>query len=1126
MLELLADLLPQLTGGGDAAVRAAELLRGGSPGAEAARLDAHHALLRQHFVGIEKALADLPAGALDRLGGYFQIDQPVPLDTGPDTPTDALALRLLRDLAPWRRAARRLAVALARLVEDAPRLKARHRLPLGRGFEDVLDRRLWYRFALLPGRRRLLTFLHRHRQLLLEEPGETIEQIERDLGRALRGEERAWLEVERRVATLRFVRGHKTEDGHIRWYVRRDARHGFVLDRLGVHGHWAVCGPVDAAILARVGTAVEREPGSGTRDGWCVVNLAEPGDCDAVGSSGGLGASYRLPSSLLGETDSLELRRQIRRLVEQGSGPATPLRSPEGAEYGSPGQRPGTNPAMPPFQGSGEGGEGSSLFPRALPWAILSRPFGAPEVPGFAMVADDAGCCLRARNGDEGGGALRVAWDANDDGLLDFLDRLLRVADLAVPVEHASHRHRGEPVLAWVRATLRAHESSRDRGARVRIVYVPSAIPHELGGVPEIGAAFLRDRLERTGARVDVVQMPRAEFESRLVELLGADVVGIGVYVHNRDDVAELVRRLRAAGFAGRIVLGGPETRTIEAVQESISGWDAIIRGEGEEVLPRVLDYLRALDRGEFQTALDLAGSLRGVVLRYGDAVLHCDTAYRNRAEAIVCPLPFDWGRGAVRRRVKMNFTRGCPYWCSFCPNHQGRRFASGAVDELWRFTVLAVADDLPLPAEVEEQVARTIQERLAVAALPRLRPALYLLGGSRATRDGLEAVVHALRPVIDPRVWADGDLLEKLVGLRQTVAEQLCRLGEGPLLPWLVKETWLVAKTAVLASRQLWHREGSHADLLPALTQGSPFVLETSEDNTLVNRKQVVAYLLRRKQYGLAGDFVFNPGQNTIQDLLQGPNRETANEDYIALLADDNPFAVALGADGPSNAILRQNQKPLYGVAGLLAVNKALGRHAREVANNYILLTPETDLLEAVESFVLFLLLPVPWRDYGDAINLRVIKEETTLATDEGLLFDPMDTGYDVPFRFPEVQRLLDRWELTSRVPTRRLRPLLWRILENDPEAQGLLPLLVQRWECNFDDDPEIAALAVLVREELPDAESLVHALWRLAERVQSEAFQDGRTTATFRDLVRSPAPRSMTGRGYSSASALRRGV
>src|SRR5262249_54701209 len=81
--------------------------------------------------------------------------------------------------------------------------------------------------------------------------------------------------------------------------------------------------------------------------------------------------------------------------------------------------------------------------------------------------------------------------------------------------------------------------------------------------------------------------------------------------------------------------------------------------------------------------------------------------------------------------------------------------------------------------------------------------------------------------------------------------------------------------------------------------TGHEPFVLETSEDNTLVNRAAILEYLSRRRHHGLDRYFVFNPGQNTIWDLTD--KRGAADEEYIDRLVAGNPFAVALGADGPS---------------------------------------------------------------------------------------------------------------------------------------------------------------------------------------------------------------------------------
>src|SRR5262249_53460803 len=239
--------------------------------------------------------------------------------------------------------------------------------------------------------------------------------------------------------------------------------------------------------------------------------------------------------------------------------------------------------------------------------------------------------------------------------------------------------------------------------------------------------------------------------------------------------------------------------------------------------------------------------------------------------------------------------------------------------------------------------------------------------------------------------------------------------------------------------------------------------------------------YLSRRRHHGLDRYFVFNPGQNTIWDLTD--KRGAADEEYIDRLVAGNPFAVALGADGPSNPVIRQNHKPFYGVRELLAVNRALARQGAAGANKYSMLTPEVDLLEAVEARALFVPLPVPWRDYGAAVNPRVTKEETTLATDEGLLFDPPDSGFDVPLRCAEVERLLARWSLTSMLPSGALGPLIWRILAEDPEVVPLVPALADRWAADFDRDPELVQIAQVVRAVAGD-EPVTAAVLRDAAR------------------------------------------
>ena len=966
------------------------LLRGQVPTERDALLDSHSRLLKSHLDNIADTLADLAEPALAALGA------------APPARSDDPSDRLASWLEAWPDQARALAVATARLMEDSGALHpaARHQRPLGRGFEALFDERLRRRFEQLPGHAGYLAILQKNLQVLMEEPDQGLAEIEREIGSPLTAEEKDWLEVERRCAMLRFARHRKTENGHIRWYLRKDERQRVVLDRFGVRGHWIVCGEGTDSSLARLGTAVERvmrADHTPATTGWRVVS-AGVADCGAEPFNVPIDASYVFPDTLLDESDSRALRGRIR-----------------------------SQAAVSRDTGAG------ALF-RAF---SARRPrLDPPGAPVFELRADSDGLALR-----EAGGHLlaQVEHDGEPDRVLDFLDTLDCVADLSAPRSEVPAQFSDSPAVEWSQALLRFRQISPPAGLTVRLVYVPSAIPHQLGGVPLIGMEFLRDRLERAGARVNVLSVPPADFERRVAELLGADVIGIGVYIHNSREVAELVKILRDRGYQGKIILGGPQLRDIDGIQESISGWDALIRGEAEDALPVVLTVLDELEAGQWADALRRARALSGVAIRFGAAVLLCDTAERLRAETIACPLPFDWKRGKAERRLQMNFTRGCPYKCVFCPNHQGQLYRAGPVDELWRFTALAVADDLDLPDEAELATARRLQEHLGVRSAPQLRVALHLL--IRAGCDS-EEFSRLLAPLGRPAPAASAD--------------------RRAMSAWQIKEAWLIAKRALLESGQLPRKP--------------PFVLITSEDNTLVNKAVIREYLGKRTEFGLDEHVIFDPGQNTVWDLTDAYGN--ADEEYISDLVRRNPFAVALGVDGSSNPVIRQNSKPRYTIGNALAVNRALARHGVVVTNNYILLTPETDLLETVEAFALFVLLPLPWRDYGHSVNLRVIKEEGTLAHDEGLIFAPDDAGWDEPLRFGEVAELLDRWSLTSRVASDELRPLLVKILAEDIAAAPLLPLVVERWQRNYDSDEELRTIGELIadaaRPEVPLIETL----------------------------------------------------
>src|SRR5215472_8681492 len=262
MLSSYADLLTAALGSGIPERHALALLRGPLPSERDAWLDSHTRLLRAHLDRVAAALASLPEAAMTALIAPHAVSpqEPAPAMTGPDETADRLALWLIHRLRSWPDAARRLAVATARLLEDSAVLHpaARRQRPLGRGFEPLLDERLRRRFALIPEHENRLASLRESLQLLMEEPDQGMAVMERALGAPLTADDRAWLETERRVAMLRFVRRKKTEaDGHIRWFLRKDDQHGVVLDRFGVRGHWIICHAGSTTTMAKLGTAVE-----------------------------------------------------------------------------------------------------------------------------------------------------------------------------------------------------------------------------------------------------------------------------------------------------------------------------------------------------------------------------------------------------------------------------------------------------------------------------------------------------------------------------------------------------------------------------------------------------------------------------------------------------------------------------------------------------------------------------------------------------------------------------------------------------------------------------------------------------------------------------------------------------
>lgn len=205
-----------------------------------------------------------------------------------------------------------------------------------------------------------------------------------------------------------------------------------------------------------------------------------------------------------------------------------------------------------------------------------------------------------------------------------------------------------------------------------------------------LGHASLLAALRESGA--DVVSLafalnaPETRFETVLSRIsaalaeLGPADLGIGAYVWNESYVQRLLPALRAAGYRGRIILGGPQVSYQRAGLEAIyPDADVFVRGYGEQALVALL-------------ADDAPRAIAGVHWAGED-----DRGEQASVELVELASPFLSGVVDVaqhRRFLRWETQRGCPYRCSFCQHREAdarpvrRRFGKSRIEDEIRLFV------------------------------------------------------------------------------------------------------------------------------------------------------------------------------------------------------------------------------------------------------------------------------------------------------------------------------------------------------------------------------------------------------------------------------------------------------
>lgn len=199
-----------------------------------------------------------------------------------------------------------------------------------------------------------------------------------------------------------------------------------------------------------------------------------------------------------------------------------------------------------------------------------------------------------------------------------------------------------------------------------------------------LGHASLLASARKAGAAVASLTLPLdapgITFESILSRVQSAlaahtaDDLGIGAYIWNESYIQRLLPALRAAGYRGRIILGGPQiSYQPNGLERLYPDADVFVRGYGEQALVDLL-------------SCDAPRPIPGVHWA-GDT----DRGEQARVQLDDLASPFLTGVVDIagpHRFIRWETQRGCPYRCNFCQHREAdarpvlRRFGPDRIDD------------------------------------------------------------------------------------------------------------------------------------------------------------------------------------------------------------------------------------------------------------------------------------------------------------------------------------------------------------------------------------------------------------------------------------------------------------
>jgi magnesium-protoporphyrin IX monomethyl ester (oxidative) cyclase len=215
---------------------------------------------------------------------------------------------------------------------------------------------------------------------------------------------------------------------------------------------------------------------------------------------------------------------------------------------------------------------------------------------------------------------------------------------------------------------------------------------------------------------IDLQVLKHADLERELAEFR-PEAVGFGLnYLANVPEVLDLAQAVKRRLPWCFTFAGGHSVSFIadEVLEQSRGGLDAIVRGDGELIMPLLLEAARDGGALDLPGVVSAEGTGKGIPLML-DSIDDCTPARdltRRRRKYFI---------GELDPCASIEFTRGCPWDCSFCSawTFYGRAYrkaspasAAAELESIREPNVFIVDDVAFIKSDHGNEIAREVERR------------------------------------------------------------------------------------------------------------------------------------------------------------------------------------------------------------------------------------------------------------------------------------------------------------------------------------------------------------------------------------------------------------------------------